>query len=65
MFSIKVQLNLNVYEKDISKSKIKFEETFDYNNQSNKFNLLQYENNIKNNLLNKITSDIIKHLYSL
>jgi len=65
VFSMKIQINLNVYEKDISKSKIKFEETFDYNNQSNKFNLLQYENNIKNNLLNKITSDIIKHLYSL
>ena len=65
VFSMKILLNLNVHEKDILKSKINFEETFDYNNQSNKFNLLQYENNIKNNLLNKISADIIKHLYTL
>ena len=62
---MEINLNLEVLKNNISKSKINFKETFEYNNQSNKFDLKQYENNIQNNLLNKITDDIIKHLYLL
>ena len=65
IFSVEINLNLEVLKNNISKSKINFKETFEYNNQSNKFDLKQYENNIQNNLLNKITDDIIKHLYLL
>ena len=65
IFSMEINLNLEVLKNNISKSKINFKETFEYNNQSNKFDLKQYENNIQNNLLNKITDDIIKHLYLL
>ena len=65
IFSMEINLDLEVLENNILKSKINFKETFEYNNQSNKFDLKQYENNIQNNLLNKITDDIIRHLYLL
>ena len=62
---MEINLDLEVLENNILKSKINFKETFEYNNQSNKFDLKQYENNIQNNLLNKIADDIIRHLYLL
>ena len=65
IFSMEINLDLEVLENNILKSKINFKETFEYNNQSNKFDLKQYENNIQNNLLNKIADDIIRHLYLL
>ena len=65
IYSLNIVLNLNVFENNISKSNVKFNENFEYSNQSNKFNLKQYENNIQTNLLNKISEDIIKHLYAL
>ena len=36
-----------------------FSEEFSYDVQSNKFNMSQYEDNITNNLNNKISNDII------
>ena len=65
IFSMKIVLNLDILKDDILNNKVSFEETFEYNNQSNKFDLEQYENNIQNNLLNKISGDIVRHLYSI
>ena len=64
-FSIKIMTNLEVFESEILKGKKKFEEKFEYNNRSNKFDLKQYEKNIKNNLISELSYKIIKYLNSL
>ena len=57
--------NLEVFENEILKGKKNFEEKFEYNNRSNKFDLKQYEKNIKNNLISELSNKIIKYLNSL
>ena len=64
-FSIIITTNLEVFENEILKGKKSFEEKFEYNNRSNKFNLKQYEKNIKNNLISELSYEIIKYLNSL
>ena len=64
-FSIKIMTNLEVFENEILKSKKNFEEKFEYNNRSNKFDLKQYEKNIKDNLISELSFEIIKYLNSL
>ena len=64
-FSIKIIINLETYESEILKGKTNFEEKFEYNNKSNKFDLKQYEKNIKNNLISKLSDEIIRYLNSL
>jgi hypothetical protein len=64
-FSIKIMTNLEVFESEILKGKKNFEEKFEYNNKSNKFNLKQYEKNIKDNLISELSYKIIKYLNSL
>ena len=63
-YSIEIIINLEVFESGISKGKTNFEENFEYNNKSNKFDLKQYEKNIKNNLITKLTDEIIRYLQS-
>ena len=59
--SIKVDLVMN------SKIKNNFiiKESFNYNNNSNKFNLKTYEKNIKNNLTETITEKLIFRLSNI
>ena len=64
-FSIKITTNLEVFENKILKGKKNFEGKFKYNNISNKFDLKQYEKNIKNNLISELSYKIIKYLNSL
>ena len=64
-FSIKITTNLEVFENKILKGKKNFEGKFKYNNISNKFDLKQYEKNIKDNLISKLSYEIIKYLNSL
>ena len=64
-FSIKIMINLEVFESKILKGKRNFEENFEYNNKSNKFDLKQYEKNIKDNLISELSNKIIKYLHSL
>ncbi len=58
----KLSINVNLLIKDekgnilVNKS---FSEEFNYDVQSDKFNMSQYEDNITNNLNNKISDDII------
>ena len=61
-FSIKINLNLEVFESEILKDKTNFEKNFEYNNKSNKFDLLQYEKNIKGNLISELSNEIINYL---
>ena len=35
-----------------------FNRSFTYNDRDNKFDLLQYQKNVENNLINKITEEI-------
>jgi hypothetical protein len=64
-YSIEIIINLEVFESEISKGKTNFEEKFEYNNKSNKFDLKQYEENIKDNLIAMLSDKIIRYLYSL
>ena len=64
-FSIKIIINLEVYESEILKGKANFEENFEYNNRSNKFDLRQYEKSNTTNLINQISDDIIINLLSI
>ena len=64
-YSIEIIINLEVFESGISKGKTNFEENFEYNSKSNKFDLKQYEENIKDNLIAILSDEIIRYLYSL
>ena len=61
-YSIEIIINLEVFESGISKGKTNFEENFEYNNKSNKFDLKQYEENIKDNLIARLSDEIIRYL---
>ena len=61
-FTIKIMTNIEVFESEILKGKKNFKEKFEYNNRSNKFDLKQYEKNIKDNLISQLSYKIIKYL---
>jgi len=61
-FSIKIIINLEVFENKILKGEKNFEEKFIYNNRENKFNLKQYEKNIKDNLISELSYEIIRYI---
>ena len=54
IFEIKILLDLVVLENNEIKNKKKIVKNFTYNNNSNKFDLKQYEKNIENNLMDEI-----------
>ena len=58
----KLSINVNLEVKDQSDNLLtnkSFNEEFSYDVQSDKFNMAQYEDNITENLSNKISNDII------
>ena len=64
IFNMTISLTINVLNKnnyEINKS-ISFSENFSYNNNSNKFSLKQYEIEIEDNLINKITEKSVIYL---
>ena len=66
-FSMIISLTINILNKnyyEINKTK-SFTEKFDYNNNSNKFSLKQYEKDIEDNLINKIIERSIIYLAEL
>ena len=66
-FQKTIFLNINILNKnnyEINKTK-SFTEKFDYNNNSNKFSLKQYEKDIEDNLINKIIERSILYLSEL
>jgi len=65
IFEIQVLVNLAILENNKVKNKKNFEESFTYNNSTDKFGLKQYEKNIEENLIEKIVAKIIIHLYSI
>ncbi len=63
-FSMQLVVNLSIAsdDKDLKNS---FKEVVNYNNNESKFKLKTYENNLKNNLLEKILQDINIYVQSL
>ena len=64
IFEIKILIELVIFENNEIKSEKEIEKNFTYNNNSNKFDLKQYEKSIENNLISEIISEIILHLHS-
>ena len=64
-FSMEIMINLEVFESKVLKGKKNFEKKFEYNNKSNKFNLKNYEKNIKDNLISELFNKISRYLNSL
>jgi len=60
---ISVTVNLILNGKELSKKS--YSESFTYSNIKNKFDLNKYENSIENNLVDKITKNIILNLMTL
>ena len=66
-FNMIISLTINILNKnnyEINKTK-SFTEKFDYNNNSNKFSLKQYEKDIEDNLINKVIERSIIYLSEL
>jgi len=66
-FQMTITLNINILSKNnykINKTK-SFFSNFNYNNNSNKFSLKQYEKEIEDILINKITGESIMYLSDL
>ena len=66
-FNMTISLTINILNKnnyEINKTK-SFTEKFDYNNNSNKFSLKQYEKEIEDTLINKIVEESIIYLSEL
>ena len=60
-------ISVNLKIKNINDNIIKdqnFNKEFSYNNRKNKFDLVEYQNSIKDDLINKIVNDIIIYLNS-
>ena len=66
-FQMTILLNINILKKnnyEINKTKT-FSENFNYNNNTNKFSLKQYEKEIENILIKKIVEKFIIYLSEL
>ena len=63
---LKIEIDLSLFdEKDSLIATKRFSENFEYNIDDNKFNLKQYEKNIKLNLIEEITKQILEFLASV
>ena len=64
-YSIEISLDLKVLENEIIVGEKNFIKKFEYNNQSNKFNLNLYEKNLEKSLISKISEEMIFYVYNL
>ena len=65
LLGLKINLKIEVYEKNIVISKKEYSEQFNYQNLSKKFELNSYESEIRSNIYNKIISKILIDLANL
>jgi len=63
-FNMVVNVTISI-ENNGNEKMTNFQESINYNNNTNKFKLKNYENKIKTNLINKISQDIIIFLQSI
>ena len=64
-FDMEIMVTLIKSQKGKTNEKVIFSENFKYNNTSNKFDLKKYENNIQQNLTNKIFQEMLLYLSSI
>ena len=64
-FKIKAIVNIDIFNKENLKSNLTIEESFNYDNNSNKFELKSYEKEIKINLADIITEKLISKLANI
>ena len=62
---LKINLKIEIYEKNVMISKKEYSEQFNYQNLSKKFELNNYENEIRLNIYNKMISKILIDLANL
>ena len=65
IFSMEITVDVKVHENETLINHKKFKENFKYKNQSNKFSLEKYEKVIQNNLITKISNNIIIYLFTI
>ena len=65
LLGLKINLKIEVYEKDMLISKKEYNEQFNYQNLSKKFELNSYESEIRLNLYDKMISKILIDLGNL
>ena len=64
VYEIKIEVEMNVINNEKDK-KLRFIENFSFNNQSNKFELSQYKNNLIENLTQRIFEKILLSLQTI
>ena len=64
-FKLTIDVLVSVLENNKIKLEKVFQETFNYNNNSKKFELSMYENEIRNGMLERISEQIIVSLYTI
>ena len=64
-FEMQIMIYLTVTKNENLSEKIEFIEKFKYNNTLNKFDLRAYEQNIEENLVNKIYQEILVYLSTI
>ena len=65
LLGLKINLKIEVYEKDKLITKKEYNEQFNYQNLSKKFELNSYESEIRKNIYNKMVSKIVIDLTNL
>ena len=65
LLGLKINLKIEIYEEDKMISKKEYNERFNYQNLSKKFELNNYENEIRSNIYNKMISKILIELANL
>ncbi len=65
LLGLKINLKIEVYEKDILVSKKEYSEQFNYQNLSKKFELNSYESKIRSNIYDQMISKILIDLANL
>ena len=64
-FKLTIDVSVSVLENNKIKIEKVFQETFNYNNTSKKFELSRYEDEIRNGMLERISEEIIVSLYTI
>ena len=65
LLGLKINLKIEVYEKDKLITKKEYNEQFNYQNLSKKFELNSYESEIRSNIYSKMVSEILIDLTNL
>jgi hypothetical protein len=65
LLGLKINLKIEVYKKEKLISKKEYNEQFNYQNLSKKFELSSYESEIRSNIYNKMISKILIDLENL